>query len=164
VNEVTLVALYALAYREAYKHHCWAGEHLIELYDCAPGDVSLATLLGSQLLNRQDSELLCQLDEADDFMRLARKIVRRDPFRAEVLLHACPPHGRRSRRPWAAALVARWDDVRRARLALRDEGLTATRDDVEELAVAAYSALTGKTHSDYLDECEDQMFLEYAHG
>jgi len=33
-------------------------------------------------------------------------------------------------------------------------GLTATRDDVEDLAVAAYSALTGKTHSDYLDEYE----------
>jgi hypothetical protein len=163
VHETARVALYALVYREAYKNRCWSSEGLLELVEIAPGDVSLATLLGSQYLSKDDWNVLHQLDEPSDFMRVARQIVRDDPFRAEVLLHACPPRGRRSERPWAAALVKRWDAVVDARWALWDEGLTATRDDVEELAVAAYSALTGKAHEEYLDEFEEQMFPQYAH-
>lgn len=162
MNETTRVALYALVYREAYKNRCWSSEGLLELVEIAPGDVSLATLLGSQYLSKDDWNVLHQLDEPSDFMRVARHIVRDDPFRAEVLLHACPPRGRRSERPWAAALVARWDAVVDARWALRDDGLTATRNDVEELATSAYVALGGDLdeHEAWLDEVE----TEYANG
>jgi len=37
---------------------------------------------------------------------------------------------------------------------MRDQGLTARRDDVEAVAVAAYTALSGTTHEDYLDQYE----------
>jgi hypothetical protein len=162
MNEITRVALFALVYREAHKTRAQSSENLLEDVDVCSGEVSLATLLGSCYLTEEDWVLLNQLQGPDDFLPLARRIVHEDPFRAEVLLHACPPHGRRSNSGWAASLVARWDAVAAARVALRDEGLTATRDDLDELAVGAYKTVTGKTHADYLDEYEDILFPEYA--
>jgi hypothetical protein len=161
VDEIVRVALYALVYREVYKarHRCM--DDVLDDIETCPSEVSLALLIGSQYLEDADWAVLHQLQKESDFVQVARQIAREDPFGAEVLLHACPPNGRRSKRAWAAKLVERWDSVAAARRALRDEGLTASRADIEAVAVAAYEAATGKTHEEYLNEYDDQMFPEY---
>jgi hypothetical protein len=161
MNEIVRVALYALVYREVYKACHTCTEDVLDDIEVCPSEVSLALLIGSQYLDDDDWRVLNQLQEASDFLQVARQIARNDPFRAEVLMHACPPKGRRSERPWAAELVERWDAVAKARWALRDEGLTMTRGDVEAFAVSAYEALSGKSHAEYLDEYEEQMYPEY---
>jgi hypothetical protein len=163
----TRIALSALMYREMFLGGVFglsSHEELLEWIECNPGEVSQATLAGSTYLNADDWSVLRQLRERAAFLRTARKIATADPFRAEVLLHACPPHGMRSQRRWATDLVRRWDAIERAMAALREEGFTTTRDDVEEIAVDVYKHVTGKSHSDYLDEYEEHMFPEYARG
>jgi hypothetical protein len=84
------------------------------------------------------------------------------PIRELTLLHASdipsPPEA-----PWAAPFaVPRWDDVRHAMAVLVADGVTASMDAVEEVAVAAYQQLTGSSYEDYLGEFEEYLFPDYA--
>jgi hypothetical protein len=160
IDDEVAVALWALVYRVAYFRHYTCAEDALTDLECCPGEVSLATLIASERLREEDWELIRRLDGPRSYLPLAREIVTDDPFRAEVLLHACPPNGRKSDRGWAAHLVRRWDRVSGARAHLQAEGLLATRDAVENVALAVYQMLTGGTHADYMDEYEDTLFAE----
>jgi hypothetical protein len=64
-------------------------------------------------------------------------------------MHAVPPNGRCSARAWAEPYRARWGQVRARMRQYEGEGYTATRDDLDSLAAAAWMAATGDSFEQY---------------
>lgn len=152
------VAALALVYRACHLNQHSGPDSVLVDIECCPGEISLATLAGSQL-DEVDWRLIAVLETPKRLLAVARVVAQHDQLRAEALMHALPPGGRRSRRQWAAAFAGRrWRQVERAMRALRADGVTLSRDDVEGLALAAYTAGTGKTHNNYMDEYADLLF------
>jgi hypothetical protein len=149
MHAVEEVALLALMYYEHCKAHHSGPEGLLDDFECSPGEVNLATMIGSETLGELDWLLIEAMNEGGDLNPLASCL---DSTRAEALLHAWPSEVAPPDEVWAMRFRGDgWDAVETAMQALRDEGLTARRDEVEAMAVAAYTALTGNTHEDYLD-------------
>lgn len=142
------VALLALIYRECYLTRRTSLDAINDDLDACPGEVSWLTMIAADKLTPYDWELVAQLEGPSDFMRLARRV---DPLRAEALLHAVPPSGRCSQRPWAEPYAARWGRVRSRMRQFEGEGVTATRDTLESVAAAAWMAATGDTFEQYAD-------------
>jgi hypothetical protein len=157
-------AWFALLYRACeYNHHTGVESHLDDLGSC-PGEISLATLEASRLFTDVDWQLVSLLiDTPEGVLELAeRLLLAGDAFRAEALLHASdnpsPPE-----RAWATRFAgSRWLDVRQAMTGLISDGVTASMDDVEELAVAVYRQTTGGSYEDYWDECDEDLLPECA--
>jgi hypothetical protein len=151
----------ALLYRACEQnHHTGVLSHLDDLDSC-PGEISLATLEAAHIFSDLDWQLvLVLIERPDDVVATAELLLLEDDvLRSEAFLHASdipsPPEA-----AWAARFAAsRWQDVRQAMTVLVRDGVTAGMDAVEELAVAAYAELTGRSYRDYTDE---YLFLEYA--
>jgi hypothetical protein len=78
-----------------------------------------------------------------------------DPHYAEVLLHAKPPNGVKSKKAWAEAFVGdRWDHVEILMLTLQRSGMSTTHDDIDLTFSRAWRQLTGGDLDDYLDAAE----------
>lgn len=146
------VALLALLYRHAWQNRWESIDDIISEQENAAGELSWFSMLVAHQFTSHDWELMRALDEPSDFTVLARG--EPDPLRAEALLHAAPPSGRRIKRKWAATFVtpSRWDRVVVFMDVFEREGLTATRDDIEAVAAGAVRAATGATLDGYLDE------------
>ncbi len=158
MNGVDRVALLALIYREHHNAHHYGPESLFEDFECCPGEVNLATIVGSELLDELDWLLIRAMEKGRDLNPTAAEL---DPVRAEALLHAWPSEGSPPDGAWTLPYGAdRWTAVEAKMQRLRDEGVTASRDDVELVAVAVYKAVTGKNHAAYLDEYADTIFLD----
>jgi hypothetical protein len=158
------VAALAVLYRACQLNHHRGPESVLEDLSSCSGEVSLATLEASRAFKRVDWEIVAVLDRPEHVLATARALLQQDdPLRAEAMMHALPPHGRRSRKQWAASFVGRrWHKVERAMRELEAEGVAASRDDVESVAVNVYRTLTGKSYEDYMDEYEDLLLAERA--
>lgn len=158
MSDVDRVALLALIYREHHNAHHSGPEGLLDFESC-PGEVNLATMLGSESLTGFDWLLIRAMQTGCDLNPLAAEL---DSTRAEALLHAWPPEAcAPPDGAWTLPYGAdRWQAVEAKMQRLRDEGLTASRDDVELVAVAVYEAVTDKNHAAYLDEYADSIFLD----
>ena len=155
MHAVEGIALLALIYREHHAAHHSGPEGLLDDFECCPGEVTLARMIGSDTLAELDWLLITAMAKGGDLNLLAAAL---DPVRAEALLHVWPAGSPPPDGLWALPFGAdRWDAVEAAMQAMRSEGLTASRDEVEAVAVAAYSVLTGTTHEEYLDEYEDTI-------
>lgn len=151
------VALLTLIYREHHAAHHSGPGGLLDDFECCPGDVNLATMIGSDTLADLDWLLIRAMNKGGNLNAIAADL---DALWAEALLHAWPGD---SPPPdvWALPFGAdRWDAVEAAMQAMGSEGLTASRDEVEAVAVAAYTVLTDATHEEYLDEYEDTIFRD----
>jgi hypothetical protein len=148
MHEVREVALLALLYRENYLAGRTELDSIATDQEVCPGELSWLTMIGSYTLTPSDWAILGDLDERSDFLRLARIV---DPLRAEALMHAAPPNGRCSRKPWADPYRARWGPVRARMRLFEQEGYTATRDELDSLAAHAWIAATGDTFAQYAD-------------
>lgn len=142
------VALLALIYREQYLARRTGLDSVADDLDTCPGEVSWLTMIAVHRLTEYDWELLSELRGSSDFLRLARGV---DPLRAEALMHAAPPNGCCSQRPWAEPYRERWGAVRARMRLFEQEGITATRDDLDSVAAAAWMAATGDTFEQYAD-------------
>jgi hypothetical protein len=148
MHEVREVALLALLYRENYLARRTGLDSITEDAEVCPGELSWLSMIGAEALTEYDWAIIRGLDGPSDFLRLARIV---DPLRAEALMHAVPPNGRCSRRPWAEPCRERWGYVRSRIRLFEQEGYTATRDDLESLAAQAWMAATGDTFEQYAD-------------
>jgi hypothetical protein len=92
-----------------------------------------------------DWAILSDLHEAEHavpaYVANARRIAPWFPYRAEALLHAAPPNGRRTRRKWADDIYERWDLIRRDMDWLRLNGYTLTHRTLDEFATSAGVAI-----------------------
>ena len=110
MDEAVRVALLALTYRECWRQGYRSYTEILDDFAEVPDELSLATVIGANMLAPFDWEMLNELSfrngqsDEGDFLPLARAIAPSDPLRAEALLHACPPNGRKSTRAWAAHL------------------------------------------------------------
>jgi hypothetical protein len=156
------VALLSLLYRTCHVNRHSNAQSIEDDFGSCPGEVSLATLEASRSFTWKDWRIVALLDQPEHVLAAARTLATDgDPARAEALMHALPPHGRYSWKPWAEQYSGkRWRAVECAMRELEAEGITASRDDVESVAVYAYRALTGGTHEDYMDEYADSLFRE----
>lgn len=150
----------ALLYRTAHNNHHVDANSLLEDFECNRNEVSLAAMHASSTLLRLDWQILSVLDHPERIADMAEHLVGEDePLRAEALMHASLDFIPRRDKAWSAPFAgSRWGRVAVAMRVLEDEGFTATRRDVEALAVAVYKAVTGKTFDDYLDEYEDTLY------
>ncbi len=154
----------ALLYRACEQnHHTGIASHLDDL-GSYPGEISLATLEASRIFSDLDWQLVSLLiDRREHVIATAQLLLSEgDGLRAEALLQALgdpsPPEA-----GWAACFGGeRWESVRQAMAGLAQGGLTMSMDAVEELAVAAYKQLTGRSYEDYLDEYEAYLLPESA--
>jgi hypothetical protein len=146
MTELREVALLALLYRENYIARRTGLDSIGQDQEVCPGELSWLTMIGADALTEYDWAIINDLDQPSDFSRLARIV---DPLRAEALLHAVPPNGRCSRKPWAEPYRARWGQVRSRMRLFEQEGYTATRDDLDSLAARAWMAATGDTFEQY---------------
>jgi len=156
------VAWLALAYRACHLSGHTSPESVCDDMESCPGEVSLATLDAAVRFGAVDWKLIALLDRPELVLPAARVLTERGEFaRAEALMHSLPPRGRRSRKSWALPYAGRrWSNVEQAMRAFQADGLSMNRDEVESLAVRAYTVGTGKTHSDYMDEYADTLFPE----
>jgi hypothetical protein len=144
--DVREVALLALLYREHYNARHTGPEGLLEDFEVCRGEVNFATMIGAETLTETDWLVVRAMDTGGDLNPLAADL---DAGRAEALLHAWPteappPDGR-----WTLPYGAdRWAAVEEAMQHLRAEGLTASRDRVDAIAVAAYEAATGAPYDE----------------
>ena len=158
------VALLSLQYRACHLNRHSGPDGVLEDIECCPGEVSLATLAASDSFTWQDWRIVAILDQPEHLLQAAQALAADgDAIRAEALLHALPPCGLLSCERWASPFRGgRWRKVERAMRAISAEGITASRDDIESVAVSAYRALTGNTHEDYMDEYADTLFAGHA--
>lgn len=147
-SEVRDVALLALIYREQYLARRTGLDSVGRDLETCPGEVSWLTMIGVDRLTPYDWALLRELNEPSDFLALAR---RTDPLRAEALLHAVPPNGCCSKRPWAQSFRARWGHVQARMRQFEHEGYSATRDDLESVAAWAWQTVTGGSIEEYAE-------------
>lgn len=156
------VAWLALMYRSCERaHHTAFLSHLDDL-DSFPGEISLATLEAARVFTDADWALVGNLiDHPENVLATSAELtLRDDSLRAEALLHAVDQE---TRNAWAGFYRgSRWREVEHAMQQLETAGLAANRDDVEEVAVAAYKMLTGRTHEEYMDEFAVFLFPEYG--
>jgi hypothetical protein len=156
------VAWLALAYRACHLNGHNSPESVFGDFESCPGEVSLATLDAGVRFGAADWKLVALLDRPELVLPAARVLTERDELaRAEALMHSLPPRGRRSRKSWALPYAGRrWSEVEQVMRAFEAEGFSMSRDEVESLAVRAYTVGTGKTHSDYMDEYANTLFPE----
>jgi hypothetical protein len=154
----------ALLYRACERNqHIGVLSHLDDLDSC-PGEISLATLEAAQVFSDLDWQLVSLLiDKPEHAVVIAELLLLEgDALRSEALLHA-PGDPSPPEEAWAARFAgSRWQEVRRAIATLVGDGLTASMEAVEELAMTAYRQLTGNSYEDYLDDYEEYLFPEYA--
>jgi hypothetical protein len=145
------VALLALLFREAHRNRWESIDSIAADQDVCPGELSWFSMLAAHQFTAWDWSIIRRLSEPADFVRIAKQST--DPLRAEALLHAAGPNGRRSRREWAAEYVEeqRWNRVRVFMSAFEQEGITATRDDLDALASLAWQTATGEMYERYAD-------------
>jgi hypothetical protein len=148
MTELREVALLALLYREQYLNLRTSLDSIAEDQDVCPGELSWLSMIGADTLTEYDWAILRDLDQPSDFLRIARIA---DPLRAEALLHAVPPNGRCSRKPWAEPYRIRWGQVCSRMRLFEEEGYTVTRDDLDSLAAHAWMAATGDTFEQYAE-------------
>ena len=149
MHEVREVALLALLYRENYLARRTGLDSIADDQEVCPGELSWLTMIGADTLTEYDWAIIGDLDGPSDFLRLARTV---DPLRAEALLHAVPPNGRCSHKPWAEHYRSRWGYVRSRIRLFEQEGYTATRDVLESLAARTWMAATGDTFEQYAEQ------------
>jgi hypothetical protein len=146
--ELRDVALLALIYREQYLARRSGLDSIADDLDTCPGEVSWLTMLAVDRLTSYDWSLVGAIAGPEDFLPLA---CRADPPRAEALMHAVPPNGRCSQRPWAEPYRVRWGDVRSRMRVFEQEGYSASRDDLDSLAAQAWMTATGDTFEQFAD-------------
>lgn len=152
MNAVEQVALLALVLREVSNARHTGPEGLLEDFEACRGEVNLATLISAELLTETDWFVVQAMDTGANLNPLAEDL---DAVRAEALLHAWPSEAPPPEGEWTLPYGAdRWAAVEEAMQQFRGEGLTASRDRVEQIAVAAYRAATGVSYEEYLDEYE----------
>lgn len=156
MDRVEDVALLALLYREHYRARHTCPDDLFVDFECCRGEVSLATLVGSHVLQPLDWFVIRSMHRPESLSDLAARL---DPLRAEALLHVWPAEAPPPEGEWTLPFGAdRWNAVVQAMEGFRAEGLTASRDDVELVASSVYGAVTGRTYDDYLNEYADTIF------
>lgn len=142
------VAWLALLYDACARSRHRGPGSIFDDFETCRGEVSIATLEASTEFTPLDWLLVESLDEPQRANELVTELAqRRELLRAEALLHAIESgaeHG-----------GARWRAVERAKEELAGQGLVSTRDEIESVAVGAYTAVVGRTHADYLDEFLD---------
>jgi hypothetical protein len=150
------VALLALLYRAHYRARHTGPDSLLEDFESCPGEVSLATMTGSHTLREVDWFALRVMHDPKELNRIAAEL---DQQRAEALLHVWPVDAPPPDGVWTLPYGAdRWDAVEAAMRRMQSAGFAASRDDVECIASSVYTAVTGKTYEDYLNEYADTIF------
>jgi hypothetical protein len=143
------VALRALMYRQCYAAGHTSLDDILEDSENAPGSLSFLTLVAAEQMGPADWAALSGV-RRHGFLRVARE--HPDPHYAEVLLHAKPPNGVKSKKAWAQAFVGdRWDHIEILMLTLERSGTTTTHDDIGLTFSRAWRQLTGGDLDDYLD-------------
>lgn len=139
------VAVRALIYSECARQGFYSlGDLVAASHRDAGSELSEATLRAAHDLSGLDWAILKDLRDtghrAASYASKAREIAPWFPYRAEALLHAAPPNGRRSQRAWAATFASRWDDVRQAMEERREQGFAVTHRELRHLASTAARA------------------------
>jgi hypothetical protein len=148
------VALRALMYRQIFLAGYRSLDDILADSDSAPGELSFLTLLAAEQFTPKDWACLSAVRRfGGNFLRAARE--HPDPETAEVLLHAKPPRGVKSKKLWAQAFIGdRWDHVEILMATLERSGMSTTHDDIALTFSRAWRQLTGGDLDDYLDARE----------
>jgi hypothetical protein len=151
------IAVLALMYRTCDRQHHTAKICHLEDIEADPGEVSMATLQAGQQFGDLDWLIVEVLIEhpsrAADLAELLSHAGHRT--RAEAVLHATTSYVGSD---WAKPYIhKRWWKVEREVKRLIYEGFTASRDEVEEVAIAAFKQITGRSYEDYMDEFEPEL-------
>jgi hypothetical protein len=148
------VALRALMYREMFLAGYTSLDDILSDSESAPGTLSFLTLIASEQMGPKDWACLNGVRN-HGFLRVARE--HPDPHYAEVLLHAKPPQGVKSKKAWAEAFVGdRWDEIELAMVVLArvDVASSVSHDDIEYTFSRAWRDITGGDLDDYLDAAD----------
>lgn len=147
---VQRVALLALVFQTVGRHPDPDPLGCLEDVEVAPGELSLLYLTSTTHLSELDWALLrIRAWRPQALPEIAEVLAIADPLRAEALLHAWPPE---APPPPREAFEERWQKVETAMQDLRDDGLTASRTDVNAIAFSAYAEASGKTLDEVFDE------------
>jgi hypothetical protein len=146
------VALVALVYRELAEP-CATGprtgpDSIYAEFADGGDQVSLVALYGTSALTDLDWFLLRALD-AGPVETLAEDLADVDLLRSEALLHASPE----TVSPRSFDELVRWREVEEKMQEFREMGLTATREDVELIAVSA----SGLSIDEYIRRHEEEQ-------
>jgi hypothetical protein len=155
MNRPEDVAALALAYRTCHAKSFFSAASVDDDLATAAGEHSLVVLEASRVFKKVDWRATWMLSQPPYAVRLARLLLARgEGLRAEAILHAIPPNGRRTRKAWAAESTQRqrWDAVRDEMDRLEARGVTASVNDVDDTFRDAYMQLTGKSEDDYVAE------------
>jgi hypothetical protein len=152
-------AALALIYRDLYFANVYSAEEVIEFCEEAPGELGPLAKYAAMSLTEADWFTLRIFEEyPDQIASWANRVHEIDPARAEALLHfwpkenSLPPFGDGWTYPY---IGSRWDEVEAAMLFLESRGLTAKRDEVDEVARQAWISMGGDPSiSGWLDLCE----------
>ena len=143
------VALRALMYRQVYLAGYTSLEDILADSENAPGTLPFLTLIAAEQMQPPDWACLSGVRK-HGFLRVARE--HPNAHYAEVLLHAKPPNGVKSKKAWAESFIGdRWDHIEVLMLTLERSGMTTTHDDIDLTFSRAWRQLTGGDIDDYLD-------------
>lgn len=148
------VALLTLLIRHAWQNRWEDLDSIIVDQGIAPGELSWFSMLAAHQLTEDAWRVIRVLNEPADFTRWARELSATDPLRAEALLHAVEQRNARwAFTKWAAPYTApeRWRRVQQFMKMFEEEGIGATRDDIEAIASWAWRAVTGEPLDRYAD-------------
>lgn len=151
------VATLSLIYREHHNAHHSGADGVLEDLEVCPGEVNLATMIGSEHLDELDWLVVRAMGTGGDLNPLAADL---DAVRAEALLHAWPVDAPPPDGPWTLPFGAdRWAAVEEAMQKLRGDGLTTSRDRVGLIAEYAFRAETGMTYDEYTGHEDEYDFV-----
>jgi hypothetical protein len=164
LHAVDEVAWLALLYRTCDRGHYTNPHGPMEDLECNSGEISIAMLEALSKFSDLDWEIVGILIDFEHLVPVAAEelaaagaSVSAYRLRAEALLHAATdkdPHAYVGQ-AWAEAfLQKRWWAVEQNMRGLVEQGLTARRDEINQVVLAAYQSVTGSTVQEYLDDWE----------
>jgi hypothetical protein len=142
---VERIALYAVLLRDSARNRHVGKESLFEDLECEHSDqLTYAQMLAHGSFTDLDWDLVQMLCDGRPIIGTAHKLYREQQVvRAEGLLHAVFPRGKRPRGQWAVFICARWREVRQAIATFEAIGITLTTDEMHDIAESAYMKASG---------------------
>ncbi len=170
-DSVEGVALLAVCYTAMFNYSSVGprvdGSEIYEDLEVEHPTLSLVTMFASAAFDEFDWAIVRARGEDERRERrgleteLSRVLVEVDPYRVEAVLHALAAGGSWEGLPVPADLalpvMERWELVEAAMDRWRALGISATREDVEQLFIDASAEVSGRPRDEIYDEFLDAM-------
>jgi hypothetical protein len=143
---VESVALYAVLLRDCARNRHVEKDSLLVDLECEHSDqLTYAQMLAHGSFTDLDWDLVKIVCDGRWERTTAKKLYQEQLqfMRAEGLVHAAFPRGKRPGGSWAAPIRRRWHEVRRAIAAFEDTGITLTTNEMNDVAESAYMTASG---------------------